>query len=174
MGLRYNWGRIYWHDGGDAVELWEKIRNEYVSTRITTRQLAEKYGVPYITLARKCRDEKWVQLRQQADSRAIAIAVKKAGDINGEIDVKLKTAAIALIEKATEGIRAVPAEDARSMQAYGRVLQSARDVLNIKSPADAAEQDARIAKLRRETETLNGDAGKSITIELGDADRWAT
>ena len=174
MGLRYNWDRIYWHDGGDAVELWEKIRNEYISTRITTRQLAKKYGVSPYMVQKKCRMEKWVQLREQAVCRATAMAVKKAGDINGEIDVKLKTAAIALIEKATEGIRAVPAEDARSMQAYGRVLQSAMDVLSVKSPADVAEQEARIAKLRREAEKADGDAGKTITIELGDADRWAT
>lgn len=156
------------------MELWEKIRNEYVSTRITSRQLAKKYGVSYTTVARKCRDEKWVQLRQQAESGAAARAVKNAVKINCEIDTKLKTAAIALIEKATEGIRTVPAEDARSMQAYGRVLQSVRDVLNIKSPADAAEQEARIAKLRKEIETIDGEAGKTIMVELGDADRWAT
>lgn len=129
---------------------WKKIKKEYIATDISQRALAKKYGVAYSPLARRCRDEKWVELRAKADSKADALAVEAAAKANSAVDIKLHQAAELLVEKAIEGIMATPCDDALSMQAYGRVLKSAMDVLGAKSPSDMAEQEARIAKLRRE------------------------
>lgn len=38
---------------------WAKIRNEYISTGISTRKLAEKYGVSANTLQARAKREKW-------------------------------------------------------------------------------------------------------------------
>lgn len=142
---------------------WKKIKKEYIATDISQRALAKKYGVAYSPLARRCRDEKWVELRAKADSKADALAVEAAAKANSAVDIKLHQAAELLVEKAIEGIMATPADDALSMQAYGRVLKSAMDVLGAKSPADMAEQEARIAKLRRDAAQ---DGEKENTAQL--------
>lgn len=131
---------------------WKKIKKEYIATDISQRALAQKYGVPYSPLARRCRDEKWVELRAQADSKAEALAVEAAAKVNGRLDEKLHQAAEMLLDKAMEGIQGTDGADAKAMQAYGRLLQSVMDVLGAKSAADMAEQEARIAKLRKDVE----------------------
>ena len=44
---------------------WIKIRNEYISSQISQRKLAEKYNISYSTLKDRSRREKW------ADSKKI-------------------------------------------------------------------------------------------------------
>lgn len=42
---------------------WIKIKEEYITTSISQRDLAEKYGAPYSTLAYKSTTEKWIEQR---------------------------------------------------------------------------------------------------------------
>lgn len=45
---------------------WVSIRTEYVTTQISTRALAQKYGVSYSALEKRCRKEQWAAERGKA------------------------------------------------------------------------------------------------------------
>lgn len=50
---------------GRPVRDWIRIRNEYASTDIGLRGLAEKYNIPLTTLRDRSRREKWPELRAE-------------------------------------------------------------------------------------------------------------
>ena len=149
---------------GKNMADWRKLKREYISSTITTRELAEKYHVPYSSLAKKSAAEKWAALRKQAEKKEEALVVEKAAEKNSSVESSLQDAALMLLEKAMEGIQAVEKEDSAGMRAYGLVLKSIMDVLNIRTKADMEEQAARIAKLRREAEPEAKGEGAKLEI----------
>ena len=44
---------------------WDAIKQEYISTNISQRELAEKYGVSVSSLGKKCASEGWSGLRKK-------------------------------------------------------------------------------------------------------------
>ena len=50
---------------------YEKMRKEYIKGRISYQKLAEKYGVPFGTLKRIARDEKWGEQREQVKQKTM-------------------------------------------------------------------------------------------------------
>lgn len=44
---------------------WDAIKQEYISTNISQRELAEKYGVSVSSLGKKCASEGWSSLRKK-------------------------------------------------------------------------------------------------------------
>ena len=149
---------------GKNMADWRKLKREYISSTITTRELAEKYHVPYSSMAKKGAAETWAALRKQAEKKAEALVVEKAAEKNSSVESSLQDAALMLLEKAMEGIQAVEKEDSAGMRAYGLVLKSIMDVLNIRTKADMEEQAARIAKLRREAEPEAKGEGAKLEI----------
>ena len=96
---------------GKNMADWRKLKREGISSTITTRELAEKYHVPYSSLAKKSAAEKWAALRKQAEKKAEALVVEKAAEKNSSVESSLQDAALMLLEKAMEGIQAVEKED---------------------------------------------------------------
>lgn len=103
----------------NAIIDWNKIKNEYAVTNISTRDLAAKYGVPYGTLSKRAMREKWVQARerllpsveagrQQAVAEAEAEAIQK---VSYEEYKGILAAAGLLSEKIVEAVQMMSAED---------------------------------------------------------------
>ena len=44
---------------------WDAIKQEYISTNISQRELAEKYGVSVSSLGKRCASEGWSQNKEQ-------------------------------------------------------------------------------------------------------------
>lgn len=58
---------------------WNAIRNEYVTTQISLRDLAQKHGVSFATLRRRSEKEKWVDQRKEHEHEvSIKVAQKTA------------------------------------------------------------------------------------------------
>lgn len=56
---------------------WTKIKNEYISTKISQRKLAEKHGVNASVLMTKANKEKWAKKHKQIKSRVQAKTEEK-------------------------------------------------------------------------------------------------
>ena len=56
---------------------WVTIHSEYISTQISTRDLAQKYGISYSTLRRKAEKEKWAQERKEHERIVSAQVAQK-------------------------------------------------------------------------------------------------
>ena len=62
---------------------WNEIRKEYIQGGVSYRELAAKYGVPLKNLARRAKDENWVELRKQSDHKAATKTVDSVAMQNG-------------------------------------------------------------------------------------------
>ena len=56
---------------------WEMIKTEYISTDISQRKLAAKYGVPMSNLKRRSKAENWVICREQYKSKVVTKTLEK-------------------------------------------------------------------------------------------------
>lgn len=73
---------------GDKMADWEKVKNEYINSKISYRKLAEKHGVSFATLQAKAKKENWKVLHDkqydkiQSDIRqkVASVIVKKEVD----------------------------------------------------------------------------------------------
>lgn len=59
---------------------WVAIRAEYISTQISTRDLAKKHGVSYSTLRKKSEKEGWTEARKEQVRRTGAKIAQKLAD----------------------------------------------------------------------------------------------
>lgn len=154
---------------------WNKIKTEYLTTDTSYRKLAQKYGVNATTIAKKAGKEDWVSQRQQQASRTLSKTLTAVS--NHEVDraTRLQKVADRLLAKVErlidEDDKLIEESNGESMmlgpkgmKSLAGVLKDIKDVQMIRSDADLREQEARIAKLRREAEgeTLNREPIKVI------------
>lgn len=62
---------------GKPVRDWIAIRNEYASTDISTRELADKYEIPYNTVRDRSLRENWAEFRTEQRSNIGATSEQK-------------------------------------------------------------------------------------------------
>lgn len=65
---------------------WIKLKNEYLTTNISLRGLAEKHGIPWNTVNSRSNKEKWASEKGKVQSKIEADTKQKA--INKEIERK--------------------------------------------------------------------------------------
>ena len=131
---------------------WKRIKAEYIAGGTSYRKLAEKYGVPRTTLERKAKDEKWAELRRQAEGKAEAKIINAISDKKADIDDKYFRLVDKLLDKAEETIDDVEKWHPTLLKEMATTMKYLKECKGIKSEKDIEEQDARIAKLRREAE----------------------
>lgn len=145
---------------------WSKIKAEYIRGGISTRKLAEKHGVSYSTLKKKCITEEWTKLRERKESKATARIVDACATKEAEQSCKAYEAADLAIEKIITMLQD-PELGTGGMMNLMSALKSAVSVKNMRTEADMREQEAKIAKLRWEVEGRGQDP--SLEIVLPDA-----
>lgn len=68
---------------------WESIRSEYVTTNISQKKLAQKYGVSKNTLQYRCAVERWAEQRRQHRDRIMEKTSERLSDAAAERMVQL-------------------------------------------------------------------------------------
>jgi crotonobetainyl-CoA:carnitine CoA-transferase CaiB-like acyl-CoA transferase len=127
---------------------WKRIKAEYIAGGTSYRKLCEKYGVSRTTLQRKAKDEKWLELRSQAEAKTETKIVEVTSTKEAKKAVDLFDIADLLADKVREIAETV--SDPDSIKKLTSAIKDIRDIKGIKSDADMREQEARIEKLRRE------------------------
>ena len=150
---------------------WQKIKTEYISTKTSYRKLAEKYGVHYKKIADMGKKENWEKLRSQVAHKVPTKTVSRVSTAQADSASKLMSAANELLGKTEAMLRSINPDDmdTTSLKDISVVLKNAKEILMIKSQKDLEEQDARIAKLRKDAEREEQNHDVTITIEGGDA-----
>lgn len=128
--------------------VWKKIKAEYIAGGTSYRKLAEKYGVSRTTLEKTAKDEKWTELRRQAEGKAEAKIVETISDQNAKKAATLNDIADILADRIKA--LAEKAEDADTIKKLTSAAKDIRDIKGIKTDTDLREQEARIRKLEQE------------------------
>lgn len=136
---------------------WNKISTEYITTGISYRKLAEKYGLDQATVARKAKKEDWVSKRQQHADKTQAEIL--SADTEQKVDraTKLCNAADDLLDKIVAGISTASAVTPTAAKNYSDALRNIKEIHMIRTVEDIEEQKARIAKLQKEAEETKKD-----------------
>jgi hypothetical protein len=131
---------------------WKKIKAEYIAGGTSYRKLATKYGVPRTNLERKAKEEKWTELRRQAEVKAEAKIVNAISEKSAKIDDKYFRLVDMLLDKAEELIVTTPIWQPTTLKELATTMKYLKECKGVKSDADMREQEARIAKLQKEAE----------------------
>lgn len=144
---------------------WEKIKAEYLTTEISIRELAQKHGVHYTTIAKKSSKEDWQTQRQQQANKTLTKML--AADTKNKADrvARLNTVADKLLRKVEVYVDVDGPISPTSIKNLSDALKNIKEVQMIRTEQDILEQEARIAKLQKEAQKEDKDQ-KSITIKL--------
>ena len=157
--------------------VWQKIKAEYIAGGTSYRKLAEKYGVPRTTLERKAKDEKWSELRRQAEGKAEAKMVNAISEKSAKIDDKYFRLVDKLMSKVEETIDGLDVCSVTALKDMATALKYLKECKGVKSEADMREQEARIAKLQKEAKEEENTLTE-IKVTFGaddseDGEKWA-
>jgi uncharacterized protein YjcR len=138
------------------VDIWKKIKTEYISGGTSYRKIAEKYDVPLKTLEVHGRDEKWVELKRQAEGKAAAKIVEIESDKQAERMKRLLTVSDKLLQAVEEAVEQFQAGELLlekgALKSLSGAIKDIKDIQSIKSELDIEEQKARIAILKKQAE----------------------
>ena len=131
---------------------WKKIETEYITTDTSYRKLAEKYGIDQATIARRAKKEDWVSNRQHHLSETQAKIL--TADTEQKVDraVRLMTVADKLLDKVEQWVEMGDPISATHIKNLSDAIKNIKEVQMIRTEEDIEEQNARIAKLRKEAE----------------------
>lgn len=147
---------------------WKKIKAEYVAGGTSYRKLCEKYGVSRTTLQRKAKEEKWCELRSQAEAKTAAKIVESVSDNSAETDKAFMRLVKKLFKKAEEVIDTMPKWSVYSLKEMSVTVKNLKDIKGLKSADDIKEQRARIAKMQKEIEAEKEDSeGIEVVFNAG-------
>lgn len=156
---------------------WLAIREEYISGRGSTTELAARYGVPLKTVKYHCTADGWVRLKEQVAQKASDDAVARAaGSVSGYRD-RICAAAMRLLDRVEEYLGAAD-QAGRVMRSadilnVARALRDIKDVADVKAPGDLEEQAARIDKLRADARR-DDEEDATVRVEMdGDVEELA-
>lgn len=131
---------------------WERIKAEYIAGGTSYRKLAEKYGVSFSTLRKVAAKEHWSELRNNVGAKRDTELVNVLGVSTAQIDKKYFDLVDKLFDKAGEVINDTAIWNAVTLKEMATAMKYLKECKGVKSEADMREQEARIAKLRREAE----------------------
>ena len=145
---------------------WNAIKTEYITTNTSYRKLAEKHGIHYKVISERGKAEEWVQLRKQYQDETLTKTVEAIAQQEIDRAARVRTVADKLLDKIEAMVDAAEPTDmtAKAIRSLTAAVKDLREIQGIKSDLDAREQEARIAKLRKEAE--KDDDGGADVIEV--------
>ena len=150
---------------------WEKIKAEYLTTEISMRDLAQKYGVHYTTIGKKAAKEEWQTQRQQQADRTLTKML--TADTKKKVDraSRLMTVADKLLKKVEQAVDDEHPMSASAIKNLSDALKNIRETQMIRSEADMREQEARIRNLEKQAEEDHTDKTVEVII-AGDLKKY--
>lgn len=145
---------------------WAKIKAEYIRGGISTRKLAEKHRVSYSTLRRHCEKEKWVVHERKSSANKTQRIVDACATKEAEKAIKIYEAADLAILAITSKLSDWDELNAQDIRSLTGALKDIAAVKGIQTDAERREQEARIAKLRREAERDQDQDNNEIRVQI--------
>lgn len=159
------------YEGRLSVD-WKRIKAEYIAGGTSYRKLAEKYGVSFNTLKTRAKEEQWYELRQQKDHKTTTKMVESISTKEAKKAVDIIDVADMLLCKISE-LAETMVVDTQSFKQLTSALKDLKEIKGYKSAADMREQEARIAKLRKEAED-EAQTETTVTVKFEeDISKWS-
>ena len=151
---------------------WKAIKTEYITTTSSYRKLAEKYGVSTTQICNVGREEKWVEQREQYLNKVTAKTLEKISQQEANRAAKIYGVADKLllkIERMADGDKPLASKDIRALTA---AVKDLKEIQNVRSELDQKEQEARIEKLRKDSEIEKENARAIEVVFDAGPEEW--
>lgn len=147
---------------------WKAIKTEYITTDTSYRKLAQKHGVGESTIFARASKEKWVEQKEQHQSKTVAKTLDAIGNRQVDRAARLISVADKLLDRVENLVESHPEflANSQSIKHLSGVLKDIKEVQMIRSDADMREQEARIEKLRKEAQ--RDEESRDVVIEMTD------
>lgn len=144
---------------------WTALEREYITTDISYRDLAKKYGLHKSTVANRGSLENWPDKREQHRDkiRTKTLAkdeqkkVDRATRIYGAADLLLGRLELILGDQEAE-------LSTKECKAIADTLRGLAEIHGMKNQLDIDEQKARIEKLRRDAQKEQAQLSRTVTM----------
>ena len=147
---------------------WNKVKTEYITTSISYRKLADKYDISRSTLLCRAKRENWFEAKKDYQAKIVAKSVQKAESKAVDYKSTLYDLAFKVAKQLSDMTDEMSISQLSAMGIKPRDITGAikylEDVLHVKSESDLKEQEARIAKLRKEASANDNDDGKTYGV----------
>ena len=147
---------------------WNKIKTEYITTSISYRKLAEKYDIPSSTLRDRAKREQWFEKKKKHQANIVSKSVQKAESRAVDYKSTLYDLAFKVAKQLSDMTDEMSISQLSAMGIKPRDITGAikdlEDALHVKGESDLKEQEARIAKLRKEASANDNDDGKTYGV----------
>ena len=137
---------------------WQQLKTEYISGGTSYSKLAKKYDVSLGKIKRTALREHWTELRDQTRTKADLKLVNSVSTKQADKAKKITDVADMLLDKISDALQAMPLVDSQSIKHFSSALKDLKDIKGIKSDADMREQEARIAKLVKDSVVESPDS----------------
>jgi hypothetical protein len=156
--------------GGFLLD-WKRIKAEYIAGGTSYRKLADKYGVSPTTLTKVAGRERWVEARQQADTKKTSKIIDAVSDKEAKKAVDIIDVADKLLDKMTE-LMDTMVVDTQSFKQLTSALKDLKEIKGYKSQADMREQEARINKLIKDAEKEDDTTNEIEIVFKAGEEAW--
>ena len=156
-------------------EMWEQLRVEYISSDISQRAMAKKYGITPSLMWKKAKEGEWDEQREQCKVKCVQKTVDSIAEDKADECTRAFRVASKVMCKIEEYIDTVDLNDEYAMKNLKTITSAIKDLKEIglfRSMLDQAEQEARIKKLRKDAEEESKDTTINVIFE-GDMDEYA-
>jgi len=146
---------------------WETLRNEYVRSNVSYRQLAEKYNVSENKIERMGRKENWTALRRSLPRRELPEA-SSLYEKNARSAKRIMDVADQILEKISESLDSLSVTDGNTIKHYTSALKELRDIKGVQSEADIREQELRLENLRKSSDRSSEPSVIEVVFNAGE------
>lgn len=172
--------------------MWEEIKTEYITTQVSYKKLAEKYGLNPGTVATRGRFEHWGEQRREHLQKIVEKSVDKIGDQQAENLARVDALADQLLDKLGKAIDQLDMTvvrhkekekteeketlieyeefkpggvvDRKALRQLAASLKDLKQIKALQSELDKLEQEARIQRLWQQMEQEDG-GGVTVSLE---------
>lgn len=145
---------------------WATIEAEYISGNMGVRKLAEKYGIPYPTMRKRCEVDGWVEKRSEHKRKVIAEASQKTADAAASNAAKLEKAKGLALDLALAILSKYPKNAGNKLRTFGKD-KNGNDIM---TEFELLSVVSALEKLEKNTQT-EGNATNELLQSLLDLER---
>lgn len=143
---------------------WKNIETEYVTSDISQRQLAVKYGICRSTIWKKAAEENWIEKRNKHRDRLVTKTVAAVESAMVSRARKVQTVADKLLNKIEAMVDGENPLDTKAIRALTAAVKDLKEIQGVRSELDEQEQKARIAHLQKQAEKDNDNSAGAIEV----------
>lgn len=123
---------------------WDSIKNEYLTTMASYRELSRKFGVPHSSINYRANKEGWKRSAEAIEREAQSKFVQKVVDIKVSNNEKALLTLNTLMDKATQATAMVGKKDVKAMKDLVAIMKDLKELGAYQVVTDTGEADIKV------------------------------